>query len=317
MWVSEKEKLAAKEYDVYEYLRIADPGELVKICQGEYCLRSHDSFKISHKDGKWLWYWYSRGIGGRSAVDYLIKVKDYTFVDAIKEVNRAMKGMKPSFFVEEKEKKAFSLPSRSRTNDKVIGYLCSRGIDKSLIEDLIAEKMIYQNHKHQSVVFVGFDDQGKPAHASYRATGISSVKGDFGGSNKAFAFRLEKENADTVRVFESAIDLLSYVTLCRMWDKDYSHESLISTAGIAATRHDEVKLPMALEYYLERHLETENVLLHFDNDYAGRRCASQIKEKLKEAYRVKFIKPKKGKDYNEYLMIEKGMRKEEKSCNCR
>ena len=96
MWVSEKEKQTAKEYDVYEYLRIADPGELVRICQREYCLKSHDSFKISHKDGKWLWYWYSRGIGGRSAVDYLIKVKDYSFVDAIREVNRAMKGMNPS-----------------------------------------------------------------------------------------------------------------------------------------------------------------------------------------------------------------------------
>ena len=187
MWVSEKEKLAAKEYDVYEYLRIADPAELVKICKGEYCLRSHDSFKISHKDGKWLWYWYSRGIGGRSAVDYLIKVKDYPFVDAIKEVNRAMKGMNPSFFVAEKEKKVFRLPPGSRKNDQVIGYLCFRGIDKSLIEDLIAEKMIYQNRKHQSVVFVGFDDQGKPAHASYRATGTSNVKGDFGGSNKALA----------------------------------------------------------------------------------------------------------------------------------
>lgn len=317
MWVSEKEKLAAKEYDVYAYLRIADPGELVRICRGEYCLRSHDSFKISHKDGKWLWYWYSRGIGGRSAVDYLIKVKDYSFVDAVKEVNRAMKGMAPSFFIEEKEKKAFSLPPGSRTNDKVISYLSSRGIDKSLIEDLIAKKMIYQNRRHQSVVFVGFDDQGKPAHASYRATGTSSAKGDFGGSNKAFAFRLEKENADTVRVFESAIDLLSYVTLCRMWEKDYSHESLISTAGIAATRHDEIKLPLALGHYLERHPETENVLLHFDNDHAGRRCAGQIKEKLKQKYRVKFIKANKGKDYNEYLMIEKGLLKEEKACNCR
>jgi len=27
--------------------------------------------------------WWSRGIGGRSALDYLIKVKDYSFLEAV------------------------------------------------------------------------------------------------------------------------------------------------------------------------------------------------------------------------------------------
>lgn len=44
-----------------------------------YCTKEHDSLKISN--GKW--YWWSRGFGGVSALDYLIKVKDYDFVDAV------------------------------------------------------------------------------------------------------------------------------------------------------------------------------------------------------------------------------------------
>lgn len=304
MWVSEREKKLAKQYDAYTYLNFADPGELVRISEKEYCLMSHDSFKLSQRNGIWLWYWYSRGFGGRSAVDYLIKVKGYAFVDAIKEVNRAMKGIEPSIFIEEEREKEFKLPRKSSTTSIVMDYLSSRGIDRELIQELISSKMIYQNALRNSVVFVGFDEKGKAAHASYRATEKdATAKGDYAGSNKEFAFRLEREYAETVRVFESAIDLLSYVTLCKIWGKEYKDESLISTAGVSASRSNEVKLPLALNRYLEAHPETETILLHFDNDSTGRKCAEQIKRKLSNHFRIKCIFPKQGKDYNEYLQI--------------
>jgi len=317
MWVSEQEKIEAKRYDVYSYLRIADPGELVRLSSNQYCLRSHDSFKISPKDGTWLWYWYSQEIGGRSAVDYLIKVKGYSFVDAVKEVNRVMKGRNPSFFMEKTSEKVFRVPPRCRYNDHAIDYLCSRGIDKKLIEELIQAGLVYQHRKYFSVVFIGKNDRGEPAHASYRMMREDGAKGDFGGSDKKYAFRLENDNADTVRVFESAIDLLSYVTLCKLWKKPWRHESLISTAGIAASRNEELKLPPALEHYLENHPDTENILIHFDNDKTGRRCAEQIERMLKDTYKIRHVIPKKGKDYNEYLQMQKRLLAREKSCNCR
>ena len=318
MWVTEREKFEAKQYDVYSYLRLADPNELVRLSQNEYCLRSHDSFKISQRDGVWLWYWYSRNFGGRSAIDYLIKVKNYSFVDAVKEVNRVMKGMSPSFFIEKKEKRAFQLPTPNDNANVAIEYLCARGIDKELILRLIEEGMIYQNKKYQSAVFVGFDDEGKPKHASYRSTKKDRCyKGDYAGSNKEYAFRIEREKAETVRVFESAIDLLSYMTLCKIWRKDCSRESLISTSGISASRTDEIKLPLALSRYLDKHPETETILLHFDNDAAGRKCAEQIKYKLRDDFRVKSIMPKQGKDYNEYLQIVRCLGEKEHNSFCR
>lgn len=56
-----------------------EPNNLVRVGGSVYCTREHDSLKISN--GKW--YWWSRGIGGVSALDYLIKVKDYGFVEAV------------------------------------------------------------------------------------------------------------------------------------------------------------------------------------------------------------------------------------------
>jgi len=62
--------IQAKQMDLLTYLRNYEPYELVKFSGNTYCTRTHDSLKISN--GKWIWW--SRGIGGRSALDYLIKV---------------------------------------------------------------------------------------------------------------------------------------------------------------------------------------------------------------------------------------------------
>ena len=61
----------AKRMDLLTYLREYEPGELVKFSSNTYTTRTHDSLKISN--GKWMWW--SRGIGGKSALDYLIKVR--------------------------------------------------------------------------------------------------------------------------------------------------------------------------------------------------------------------------------------------------
>lgn len=47
-----------------------------------YCTRTHDSLKISN--GKWCWF--SRGIGGKTALDYLIKVREIPFTEAVEMI---------------------------------------------------------------------------------------------------------------------------------------------------------------------------------------------------------------------------------------
>lgn len=64
-----------------EFLKRYRPEELVRCGTGEYELRSHDSFKISESTS--LWHWKSRDIGGKSALDYLVRVEGVPFTDAV------------------------------------------------------------------------------------------------------------------------------------------------------------------------------------------------------------------------------------------
>ncbi len=59
-------------------MRNYEPNELVHFSDKEYCTRTHDSLKISN--GKWMWW--SKGFGGASALDYLIKVRGKSFNEA-------------------------------------------------------------------------------------------------------------------------------------------------------------------------------------------------------------------------------------------
>ena len=72
-YIAAEDVAKAKEMDLLTFLRNYEPQELVHVSVDTYCTREHDSLRISN--GKWCWF--SQGIGGRSALDYLIKVKGY------------------------------------------------------------------------------------------------------------------------------------------------------------------------------------------------------------------------------------------------
>lgn len=74
--------IEARQMDLLTYLRNYEPHELVKFSGNTYTTRIHDSLKISN--GKWMWW--SRGIGGRNALDYLIKVKGLGFLEAVETI---------------------------------------------------------------------------------------------------------------------------------------------------------------------------------------------------------------------------------------
>ena len=80
--VSREQIDAAKQMTAIEFLRRYRPGELIKAeSRGEFQLREHDSFKINERTS--LWHWKSRDVGGKSALDYLVKVEGMKFVDAV------------------------------------------------------------------------------------------------------------------------------------------------------------------------------------------------------------------------------------------
>ncbi|HOG02173.1 MAG TPA: TraM recognition domain-containing protein [Clostridia bacterium] len=207
----------AKRMDLLTYLQNYEPHELVHFSGNTYCTRSHDSLKISN--GKW--FWWSRGIGGRSALDYLIKVRELSFTDAVEQIMGRAASTPPVFASPKEQKpKALLLPEPYPHTDEVECYLLRRGIDPALLQTCIADGRIYESRNEPepgkvyiNAVFVGFDAQGQKKYAALR--GISGdFKGEAIGSDKHYSFALPAlKPSDSVHLFESAVDLLSYTQL--------------------------------------------------------------------------------------------------------
>ena len=84
-----------------------------------------------------------------------------------------------------KETEKFELPKRNDTLNRVYAYLLiRRGINKSVLNAFVGEKMIYESAEYHNAVFVGYDQAGQPWHANLRGTGKKSMfKGNAPSSN--------------------------------------------------------------------------------------------------------------------------------------
>ena len=121
----------AREMDLLTYLKNYEPGELVHVSGSTYCTREHDSLKISN--GKWCWF--SRGIGGKSALDYLIKVKELPFMEAVERITgyTAAQASRMEPVQNKPPPKMLLLPQASPNADRVVRYLSGRGIDRAAV----------------------------------------------------------------------------------------------------------------------------------------------------------------------------------------
>lgn len=300
--------IEARQMDLLTYLQTYEPHELVRVSRNTYSTKTHDSLKISN--GKW--YWWSRGIGGISALDYLVKVKGYSFVQALETVS-GNKAVIPfdSSKTKPDEPKILRLPDKSASTKVITEYLFSRGIDYEIINYCIQKGYVFESLPYHNVVFVGNDEIGKPRYAAYRATNKSNFKGDASGSDKHYSFRLETENNPIVHLFECAIDTISFATLLKLNGQNWKQENLVSLAGVYAhpDNIEESKVPMAVLGFLKMHPEIKRIELHFDRDKVGRMATEALLYKLSDHYEVVDSPPPYGKDYNDFLCYKLGITK--------
>ena len=301
--VSKQTIQQAKQLDLLTYLQRFEPAELVHIAGQEYTTRTHDSLKISN--GKW--HWFSKGIGGSTALDYLIYVRNMPFMEAV----MLLTGQRYQQLTQPKSpepiqskaaapplppnKDGFTLPAEFENCDRVVAYLRSRGICQSVIDLCLNHYYLYEEARYHNAVFIGYDRQGTPRHAMLRGTSPgSSFRKDAPKSNKQYAFSLPaRSSSDRLFVYEGAIDLLSHATIDAMQGEDWQQDHRLSLGGLT---------PLALEQYLKDHPEIHEVVLCLDRDEPGRMAARQFSEKLAtDGYLVKDEPPPTSKDYNEYL----------------
>lgn len=294
----------AKEIDLLTYLQNNNPDELVYESRNTYHTRTHDSLKINNG----MWYWFSRNIGGKNALEYLIQVEEYKFTDAVSHLLN-QKGLEkkyiPKQILTEKEKiERLDLPKKAPNNSKVISYLLSRGISKNIIDECINKGFIYQEYPKNNVVFVGFDENNIPRYAGVRGTNSSRYMHDAYGSDKAYSFKLKSvENNNSVHLFESAIDLLSYATFKELNNERWDEENLLSLAGIYSPSKDILnsKIPKTVSTFLNNNQNIDTIYIHFDNDNAGRIATEALINSFSDSYKIINDPPKSGKDFNDYL----------------
>ena len=298
----------AKEMDLLTYLMNFNPSELVKITEDTYSTKTHDSLIISNN----LWHRFSTNDGGKTALDYLIKVEGYTLQDAAKIIlNNQNIELKKAPIVENKIIKSIVIPTRNSNNKIVIEYLINRGIDEDIIKYCIDKNLLYQEQKTNNVVFIGYDNEHNIKYAGCRSTGEKRIMRDAKGSSKEFSFRmLSDTNKDSIHLFESSIDLLSYATLLKIKGYDWHNQNLIALAGVyqPANKIEQSKVPITVLNYLQNNPNIKQIVLHFDNDRAGRDATKAFIIALDNKYDIYDIPAPYGKDINDYLCYTLGLK---------
>ena len=205
-YVSPEQIAQARQVGTLDYLQRYEPGELTKTysangktmhCKpGEYRTKTHDSLAIH---GNWF-YWWSRGFGGRSALDYLVKVKELPFQEAVRTLTAEAPVLTGQTVEnpqstpvqnEEPEQKELRLPPESRDTNRVFAYLSkTRGIDREIITHCLQHRLLYEDAEHHNAVFIGYEGR-RPRFGSMRST-ISDSKWrmDLPGSDKRFSFSM-------------------------------------------------------------------------------------------------------------------------------
>lgn len=130
--------------------------------------------------------------------------------------------------------KKFTLPTASGNMRRVFAYLTQhRRIHREVVAFFAHAHLIYEDATHHNCVFVGMDENGTARHAHLRST-ASQGKGfrqTAEGSDARYSFHFAG-GGEALYVFESPIDLLSYITLHM---DDWQTQNYVACCGTAFT----------------------------------------------------------------------------------
>ena len=320
-WVTKGQIERARQISVLEYVLAYEAGNIKRVGNG-YRLKDHESLAISEKG----FYWHSRGVGGKTALDYLTDVRGYGLVEAVSMLTGERPQERPDWMdmqpagiaakLKEKtpdqkttpgarappQNTAFTMPIRYKDNNRVIAYLQSRGIDRDLVMNCIQRGVLFESFPYHSCVFIGKDERGKARYAALRGT-TTNFKRDADGSDKRYGFVLLPGNQGSgdVAAFESPVDCLSHQSLCKHGFIPSYDGWRLSLGGTSI---------VALEHFIKMHPEVTHCLICTDNDAAGDRAAVNLAA-MPGITSVR-LPPLVGSDWNDALL---SMQKSERSQN--
>lgn len=270
----------ANQVSLEQFLR-SQGEELVKSGR-EYRWKRHDSVTISGN----RWFRHSQNKGG-FALDFVMEFYGKSFPEAME----ILLGERPAENIlppsQAPARQEFRLPTKNKDNNTAIAYLTqTRKISIGLVDEFIKSGFLYEDEKH-NVVFVGKDRNGVPRYAHCRGTS-SSFKQDVLGSDKACGFSCYG-GAKTVYVFESVIDMMSFITI--MGQGVWKFNNYLSLGGVSSK---------ALERFLKEYSDIEKIYICTDMDKAGMDAVVTLSKVIPNHIKIQRIECK-GKDWNEIL----------------
>lgn len=284
----------ADDTDLYVFL--SGRGEQFKRCGKEYRWLRHDSVMINKSE----WYRFSQNKGGH-AIDFMKEFYGLSFAEAVKEL-LGEEGVGETNRRTAKEDAGrqkvcpiplpgLELPERNESCEIARKYLIEqRKLSEWLIDQMIAKGDIYESKNYHNVVFVGRDKEQNPRYAAMRGTDEKRYRGEAKGSEKIYGFGHIGTN-EKLFVFESPIDLLSYITAV---PEDWEKHSYISLGGLSEK---------AMKRMYTEYPHIHSIYLCLDNDEPGNERCRQFVSLIPEELSVYRLEPVK-KDWNECLVAE-------------
>ena len=294
---TDEQKAQARQTEIVSLL--ISQGETVKRSGSEYEWKD-GSQKVTVRGN--LWYHQYERVGG-DAIDFVRRFYNKSYPEAMEYLLGKCDGTLITAPTIVKKKKRFELPKPYRNMDRVKNYLhYVRGIDEDIIEAFADENMIYESADYHNAVFVGYDKNGVSLHANKRGIGKKSTfKGNVESSQPEYSFHWNGKS-NRLYLFESPIDMLSFISMNRDRWKQYSY-----AAGCCVS--DRVMWQM-----LKDNPSISRVFLCLDNDEAGSLANSRISERLSQKGIDSEILVPIHKDWNEDLIYMNEESEAEKQC---
>ena len=225
---TEQQKEQARRTDLCELLR--SQGEQLKRSGSEYEWRD-GSEKVTIRGNLWFHQYEQKG---GDAIDFVRKYYNKSYPEAMEYLLGGADGtLVMAEAVPKKEfAEPFELPPRNDNMRRVYAYLLTkRGIDKDVLNTFARHGMIYESADYHNAVFVGYDQDGVPRHASYRGTGTESTfRGNKPSSTPEYSFHWSGKS-DRLYLFEAPIDMLSYTPCTRTAGNSTAMPPAVSRIG--------------------------------------------------------------------------------------
>ena len=268
------------------------------MAKGRELVREGRQFRVKGASGLIVtgnyWYDHSRQRGGNT-LDFLIQIEGVRFKDAVATLvqyncDTHNYTRRPS---REERHGTFQPPPKNADNTRMLSYLVeTRGIRFDILHPHIIDGRVYEALGTHNCVFTGVDYNTYEVRYAFQRSSIpkSHVMFESSGSDKRYSFSIPGMS-DMVCVFESVIDLFSYLSMEP--GEIHSDAFFLSLGGLSS---------MALDNYMCKWNRLHNIVFCIDSDNAADEAYARLGAKyISFGYNVSRHIPE-FKDWNEQLL---------------